>query len=310
MKSAFLPASRMRRWKDQATRQLAWFHRWLGIATCVIFALWFASGAVLLFKPFPSLSQAAQMGLQRPVDLAAVAISPGDAVSAAGGVASRVRLVQRAAGPAYIVDIGGALVPIDARTGSKSSMLTPDEARSVAGVALGKAATVTAAFDYDQWIVHNHFDPLRPFFRLDAHDSQGTQLYLSARTGEFVQRTTTQDRAWNWIGAVLHWAYFTPLRSSFTAWDRTVWTVSFIAMLVAIAGTVLGVIRMLAAQRQRRPSLDPQRLAVDGPRPSLFSRAGYVDSTGRLSWGPSRGRTGSCGSLDPQGARPRVRPGL
>ena len=255
MKSASLPASRSQRWKDQAIHQLAWFHRWLGIATCVIFALWFASGAVLLFKPFPSLPQAAQMGLQRQVDLTSVVISPDSAIDAAGGMASALRLVQRGKGPAYVVDIGDKLVPVDARTGALLPFLTPDEARDIGSAALGKAGTTSAAFDYDQWIVHNRFDPLRPFYRLDANDDQHTQLYLSARTGEFVQRTTSTDRAWNWVGAVLHWAYFTPIRSSFKVWDRTVWTVSFVAMLVAIAGTVLGVLRMITAQRQHKPSL-------------------------------------------------------
>ena len=59
---------------------------------------------------------------------------------------------------------------------------------------------------------------------------------------------------------MLHWVYFTPLRSSFTAWDRTVWCVSLLCLLVAVAGTVLGVVRMLAARRLPEPSLSIYRL--------------------------------------------------
>ena len=253
-------ASRSRRWQDSAVRQLAWFHRWLGIATCLIFALWFASGAVLLFVPFPSLPRVTQMGLQAPVDLAAVAVTPGQAAALAGGTATALRLIQRGHHPAYVVDTGKALAAIDAATGQALPLVTADEARQIGVRATGKPVTTGDAFDYDQWVVHNRFDPLRPFYRLDIGNSVGSQLYLSARTGELVQRTSRADRAWNWIGAVLHWAYFTPLRSSFTAWDRTVWILSFIGMLVAIAGTVLGVIRTVAAQRQRRGSLSFYRL--------------------------------------------------
>jgi hypothetical protein len=255
MRSAFLPVSRARRWKDGTVKSLVWFHRWLGIGTCLIFALWFASGAVLLFKPFPSLSRTAQLKLQQPVDTSAVAIAPARAIDAAGGVASALRLVERAGHPAYIVDTGKTSVAVDARTGATLALLGDDQARVSARRIFGSVATAGTPFAYDQWIVHNRFDPLRPFFRLDANDTADTQIYLSARTGELVQRTDFADRAWNWIGAVLHWAYFTPLRSSFTAWDRSVWALSFIAMLVAIAGTILGVIRTLAAQRQRKPSL-------------------------------------------------------
>lgn len=254
-----MPASRSRRWKDRATKKIAWFHRWLGIATCLVFALWFASGAVLVFKPFPALSRGDQLSLEQPVALGKVRMSPERAMQAAGG-GNALRLVQRDAQPAYLVGTAQALVPIDARTGARLPMISQSTASTVARKLGGSAARATSLFDYDQWVVHNQFDPLRPFYRLDMKDAAGTRLYLSARTGEIVQRTTSWDRGWNWVGAVLHWAYFTPIRSSFTVWDQTVWWLSLAALLVAVAGTILGVIRTLAAQRQRKPSLTFFRL--------------------------------------------------
>ncbi|MEH3100670.1 PepSY domain-containing protein [Sphingomonas adhaesiva] len=254
-------ASDLRRLKERATRNVAWLHRWLGVATCVIFALWFASGAVLLFMPFPSLPRADQLALERAVDVAAVRVSPGTAIAAAGTRATGVRLVQRGERPAYIVtgmdDISRA---IDARTGAALPLLSAGAARRIAVDAVGPGATVGPPADYDQWIVHNRFDAFRPFYRIDANDSAGTRYYLSARSGELMQRTDAAGRGWNWIGAVLHWAYFTPLRADFTAWDRTVWWVSLVALIVAVTGTVLGIVRTIAAQRQRRPSLTFYRL--------------------------------------------------
>lgn len=254
-----MPASKTRRWKAQTTKKLAWFHRWLGVATCLVFALWFASGAVLLFRPFPSLPHAAQLGVEAPIDLAAVRVSPEQAVVAAGG-AEALRLVQRGAAPAYVASTSAGTVAIDARTGMRVRPLSRAAADRVAHRLPGSGASVEAAIDYDQWVVHNRFDPLRPFFRIDAADGAGTRYYLSSQTGELVQRTVAAERAWNWLGAVLHWAYFTPLRSSFTSWDRTVWCLSFVALLVAVAGTILGVVRTMAAQRQRKPALTFFRL--------------------------------------------------
>lgn len=246
-----MPGSRSGAWKNQATEKLVWFHRWLGVATCLVFALWFASGAVLLFKPFPSLSHGEQLRLEAPIDLGAVGLSPRAAAVAAGQGVTALRLVQRGAAPAYIATAAAGTIAIDSRTGVRLGDLGPS---SAAPILPGTAAPLPA-FAYDQWVVHNRFDPFRPFYRLDAADGARTSLYLSARTGELVQRTNAADRGWNWVGAVLHWAYFTPLRSSFTAWDRTVWIVSFVALLVAIAGTILGIVRMMAARRQRKPSL-------------------------------------------------------
>jgi len=255
-----LLASRTQKWKNRATRQLAWFHRWLGVATCLVFALWFASGAVLLLKPFPALPRGEQLQREAPIDLAAVRITPFEAAKAAGGTVDALRLVQRGNAPAFIASTAAGAVAIDARDGRRLAPLGTTEAEQAARRQIGPGARVDAPADYDQWIVHNEFDSYRPFFRIRAGDEAGTHYYMSARTGELLQRTNTVDRGWNWVGAVLHWAYFTPLRSSFTAWDRTVWWLSLVAMLVAIAGIVLGVIRTLAALRQRKPSLTFFRL--------------------------------------------------
>ncbi len=251
-----MPASRANAPRRRAIKALVWFHRWLGIATCLIFALWFASGAVLLFKPFPSLSHADQVRLEAPIDVGAVAISPRDAAIAAGQPTA-LRLVQRGGAPAYIATTPDGTIAIDARSGERLGDLTAHD--MAADQRSSPGTTTPVAIAYDQWVVHNRFDPLRPFYRIDLADGHGTSLYRSAKTGELVQRTTAADRGWNWVGAVLHWAYFTPLRSSFTAWDRTVWIVSLVALLVAIAGTILGIVRMLAARRRRTPTLTPYR---------------------------------------------------
>jgi hypothetical protein len=39
-------------------RVLTLVHRWLGILFCLLFAMWFASGIVMHFVPFPALTEA------------------------------------------------------------------------------------------------------------------------------------------------------------------------------------------------------------------------------------------------------------
>ena len=78
-----MSGSRARYWKGRGVTAIVWFHRWLGVATCLVFALWFASGAVLLFEPFPSLGRAEQLALTAPVATAHVRIAPSAAIAAA-----------------------------------------------------------------------------------------------------------------------------------------------------------------------------------------------------------------------------------
>jgi hypothetical protein len=84
-------------------------------------------------------------------------------------------------------------------------------------------------------------------------------LYVSAMTGEVLQRTLRAERAWNWIGAVIHWIYFTPLRKSWSAWNQVVWWVSLAALASSAAGTWLGIVRMMANRTAGRRGLSPFR---------------------------------------------------
>lgn len=255
-----MPSRARKQLAGRITRSLIWFHRWLGVATCLIFALWFASGAVLLFQPFPSLPKTVQMELQQPISLADIHLAPSEAMAVLKGKSSSLRLLQFGSVPAYLIASQSGTAIVDANSGARLAPLNLAQAQTIARQTFGKDAVVNPARDYDQWTVHNRFDPLRPLYRIDLADQEGTQFYLSAQTGELVQRTTVHERGWNWVGAVLHWVYFTPVRSSFALWDNGVWVVSLVAMLVALAGTVLGVIQTLAAQRQRKRSFSFYRL--------------------------------------------------
>ena len=43
-------------------RALIFVHRWLGVALCLIFLLWFPSGLVMMYWDFPSISPGDRAG--------------------------------------------------------------------------------------------------------------------------------------------------------------------------------------------------------------------------------------------------------
>ncbi|MHC2817032.1 hypothetical protein ACVMBY_000592 [Bradyrhizobium huanghuaihaiense] len=51
-------------------------------------------------------------------------------------------------------------------------------------------------------------------------------------------------------GSVLHWIYPTVLRSNWALWDRVVWTLSLLALIAAVLGAVLGIVRVKMRGRQ------------------------------------------------------------
>ncbi|MGY8707737.1 PepSY domain-containing protein [Bradyrhizobium sp. 18BD] len=223
-------------------------HRWLGIAFCLLFAMWFASGIVMHFVPFPSLTEAERFAGLAAVDHAAVKITAAEAASEVAD-ATRARLVQRSDGPVYIVSGPSRLRAVRAIDGLDASVRSREAALAIArdharqrGLDAARAAVVAEA-DYDQWSVPNGFDRHRPLYRVALGDVAGTEVYVSSRTGEVVLDTTRNERAWNLAGSVLHWIYPTVLRSNWALWDRVVWTLSLLALIAAVLGAVLGIVR-------------------------------------------------------------------
>jgi hypothetical protein len=250
----------MRSLWSSTNRWLIWFHRWAGVALCLLFAVWFASGAVLHFVGFPSLSLNEKRAGGEIIDLSRVKVEPAAALARVPH-AIDLRLVSVVGRPVYLVQREDAIwVKVAADSGDVLRELSSDDATAVADrfAAVGSIET-TGPMAYDQWVVHQRFDPFRPFYRVRLGDSAQTDLYVSTRTGEVVQRTRFSERAWNWAGAVIHWIYFTPLRKSYSAWNQVVWWVSLVGLSSIAVGTWLGVLRFINNRAAGRKGMSPFR---------------------------------------------------
>jgi hypothetical protein len=226
-------------------------HRWLGIAFCLLFAMWFATGIVMHFVPFPALTETERFAGLAPMDRGAARIPVAEAVAASGVAdAVRVRLIQRSDAAVYIVSGPSRVRAVRASDGGDASVAIAETAIAIAreharnrGLDAARV-TVVAHTDYDQWSVPNGFDRHRPLFRVALGDAAGTGVYVSSSTGEIVLDTRRRERGWNWAGSVLHWIYPTVLRSNWSLWDRVVWTLSLLALIAAMLGAVLGIARV------------------------------------------------------------------
>ncbi len=225
---------------------LAILHRWLGVALFLLFGMWFATGAVMMYVPFPSLPVSEAIA-QSPAIMGSQLGSLSDTLRVAGLNSLRqlrlrsyderpLLIAERETGglAAYFVDTGEAFKGVDAAKAGQLARRFADQ----------KFREVEGPMDYDQWIVHQQFDPYRPMFRVSLDDAAGTQLYVSQSSAEVVQRTTRQQRQWNSAGAVFHWIYPTVIRKDWRLWDGLVWWLSLAGLVGALSGVALGVLRL------------------------------------------------------------------
>jgi hypothetical protein len=201
-------------------RALILLHRWLGVAFCLLFAMWFASGIVMHFVPFPAFAEADRVAGLAPIDLARVEYGSGEALRSSGiEDAARIRLVQRSDGPVYVVPGSNRTAALRAADLSDAAVHSQPLALAIATDYAAHrqweaaAAEIFGPTGYDQWTVPNGFDRYRPLYRVALNDGPGTELYVSAVAGEVVLDTTRHERAWNYVGSIAHWIYPTALRS-------------------------------------------------------------------------------------------------
>ncbi|MDE0479669.1 MAG: PepSY domain-containing protein [Chloroflexota bacterium] len=229
---------------------LAILHRWLGVALFLLFGMWFATGAIMMYVPFPSLPASEAIAQSPPIKDSQLGSLP-DTLRAAGLYSlRRLRLRSFDERPLLITEREtGGLAAHFADTGEAFEGIDAEEAGQLARRFANQAVReVEGPIDYDQWVVHQQFDPFRPMFRVSLNDSAGTQLYVSQTSAEVVQRTTRQQRQWNSVGAVLHWIYPTVIRKDWRLWDGLVWWLSLAGLVGALSGVALGVLRL----RKRR----------------------------------------------------------
>lgn len=230
---------------------LTFLHRWLGVGLALFFAMWFFSGVVMIYVPFPSLSQEERLASLAAIDTKAIAVSPAAAIERCGGDSvSGIRIVQLLASPAYVCHREGQPVTVfHAATGARVRQLEQQHASQIVQ-RLGRGpVALVETLELDQWTVHERFGALRPLHRVELADDAGTHLYVSSRTGELVQRTTRSQRFWNYLGAVAHWIYPTLLRKNWALWDALVWWLSGLGVVCATVGMYLGISRSVRLRR-------------------------------------------------------------
>lgn len=209
---------------------------------------------IMIYVPFPSLSEEDRFAAGEKVDIDAIAISPSEALSKqAHSLANRLRLINVAGRPAYVIHANAqALVGIYADDGASVAPLSAETAQQIGEYFTGATIKrLDPAVIFDQWIVHQQFDLYRPFYRLHIADTQQTVLYISQKTGEIMQQTNSSERRWNTVGAIVHWIYPTIIRKHWALWDQLVWWLSLIGICGVTLGLYLGIVRLRRVRNEK-----------------------------------------------------------
>jgi len=229
---------------NQLKRALIFVHRWMGVCFCLLFLSWFASGIVLMYWDYPSVSAADRLNRSPALDASRIRLSPQEAYARLQNdiPPDQVKLDMFDGQPVYRFRFDDAESVVSAEDGQELIEFPPEMTRRIASSWTGQpaaAAKVEENTEEDQWTVSGEFRDLRPLEKYTWPD--GEEAYVSTVTGDVVQYTTRASRLGAYFGAIPHWLYFTPLRKHGEAWSRLVIWASGLATIVAILGISVGV---------------------------------------------------------------------
>lgn len=231
--------------RTRAKRLVYLVHRWTGVAGCVLMALWFISGVVMLYVGYPKLTPWERLGplpalteedCRAPLD----AIPGGASPSAAGLV-----LTSIGGEPSYVLRDGrNRLRVLAAADGTPRQSVTPERALSEARV-FAPTARLRHAGEIleDRWTHSRALDAHRPLHRIRLEGESPGLLYVSSTTGQTVMDAPLSQQRWNYAGAWLHWLYMFRDRPVDPVWSWLVILLSAMCTVTAVTGATVGLWR-------------------------------------------------------------------
>ncbi len=218
---------------------------------CLLFALWFASGVIMMYVEYPELTESERLEQLPILNIEAVSLTPLEASSRAGltTVFSSVKLTSILDRPAY--EYGG----VDGR----KYFVFADNGEKISGVGEGAALQAArlsglasrdsspsydALVDIDQWSISGTHNVFRPLHRINMNDGDGRVLYVSDLSAQVVLDTTGAERFWNWLGSTVHWVYPLQLRKNAALWTDVVVYTSLVGIVSVVTGGIIGLMRI------------------------------------------------------------------
>ena len=274
--------------RDVREERVAWkrwvvrVHMYLGVALAFLFVMWFASGMVLAYNPYPAITPDERLLLLPRLDCTACTVSVDDALAVAGmHVAplsrSAARLGMLGTRPvwrltdgarrvhAVFADTAMAVPQLDSTSGADVAVAV-GRARSDPGASQPAARYVRTLVVADQWTLEQPLPSQLPLLEFELADEAATHVYVSVNGAEAVTATTRRGRVMAWLGAIPHWLYPALLRRHVRAWSWLVIVIAALGTIMSLAGVAIGVwqwrvgvrrVRRDGSLRDRSPYRDP-----------------------------------------------------
>ncbi|MBO9636902.1 MAG: PepSY domain-containing protein [Siphonobacter aquaeclarae] len=231
-------------------------HRYLGVVLCLLFVIWFLSGFVMMYVPFPTMKHQERLGKLPEADFRNCRVTLREAWQQTGWKASlkTARLGMMLGRPVYrLVSQNNEHALIRADTPERIGAIDiPTATRLAQEFHPATIRHIEELTQIDQWMAGHKYQGYLPHvYRFEMTD--GMYVYVAVHSGEVVQYVTQRQRILAWLGPIPHWIYPTILIRNRPIWSQVVIWVSIAGSVMSLSGILMGIIRV--KRRRKAPIL-------------------------------------------------------
>lgn len=233
-------------------------HEMTGSAIVLFFLMWLVTGLVLLYHPYPRVTEA-QM-YEKKEELPSSLPSITSIQKRVDGEIRRLSLKQFQGQTLFSVATKDSTYVLNVDTAEAVKPITFQTIQEIACRWVDAPVLwVDTLHEREQWILYTRYDKAMPIYKFHFDDEAKTELFVSGKTGEVQQLTTRSERFWAWVGAIPHKLYIPSLRMHTEVWQNTISIISGICLLAAFSGWVLGICLWIKRYRKKHVWENPYK---------------------------------------------------
>lgn len=274
-------------------------HKVVALVIALFFVMWFITGIVLLYHKYPKVTEEDNYGYMQRIPaetLPAVAQLPGLTdtteiinLSVCRNLGATVWTIGRSSGrKENAMDKKSRNSQLFVLTGDSLTVqhkITSSQIDSIACLWAGSAAiaSVDTLRRRQQWILYDRYEKSLPILRYRFEDPEATEVFISQKNGEVVQKTTRSARIWAWLGAIPHKFYFPGIRTNTGRWKNVMLAGGLLCLAAALSGMYMGIYYLLKNKRKHHKFSSPFKKRMW----RLHHVAGLIFGVFLMAWGIS-----------------------
>ena len=229
-------------------------HKYIGGFIAIFFLMWFVTGVILVYHPYPRISE--NMVNDRMETIGGASLPDLSAVDErVEGKIESLSLRQFQGQTLFEVRADKKKLTLVADT------LQDQQVKPITFATIEREASkwneapvlrVDTLHEKEQWVLYSKYDRLMPLYKFHFDDDKKTELFVSGKNGEPQQISTREERFWSWIGAIPHKLYFTSIRKDVDTWKAWIVTSGSICLVASLSGFLLGICLLVNRYRQKK----------------------------------------------------------